>query len=369
MTKKIPLLDLNIQYNNLKDKIQEAINRVFEKGQFILGPEVEKFEKEISEYIGCKYSVAVANGSDALTLVLKAWGISSGDEVITSPYTFFASAECASHVGATPVFVDIDPQTYCIDAKKIENAITERTKAIIPVHIFGQACDMDTIMDIAEKHNLLVLEDACQAIGGKYKGNMLGSIGHAAAFSFFPTKNLGGYGDGGIITTNDKELADKLKILRVHGSNPKYYHSMYGFNSRLDALQAAILRVKLPHLDKWNEARKKNAERYDSLITNPYIKKPYTAPYADTIYHLYIILVENRDGFVDYMYSKGITTGIYYPVPLHLQEVYKGLGYKVGDLPITDNIATRAVAIPMYPELGEKEINYISDIINKWENK
>lgn len=365
--KKIPLLDLKAQYQSIEEEIHEAIDRVFESGQFILGPEVVKLEEEIAQYIGTEYAIAVANGSDALTLILKAWGIGAGDEIITSPYTFFASAECASHVGATPVFLDIDSVTYCLDVEKIEQAITPRTKAIIPVHIFGHACEMDKIMEIADKHNLLVLEDACQAIGGKYKGKKLGSIGHASAFSFFPTKNLGCYGDGGIITTNNKELAEKLKILRVHGSSPKYYHSMFGSNSRLDALQAAMLQVKLPKLDAWNNKRRYNASLYNKLINNANVIKPEEAKYVESVYHLYMIQVEDRDSFRTYMETKGITTGVYYPVPLHLQEVYKDLGYKEGDLPICEKIGPKAVAIPMYPELTEEQIKYIAETINDWQ--
>lgn len=364
---KIPLLDLKAQYQSIKEEIQEAIDRVFASGQYILGPEVSQLEEEIAQYIGTDYAIAVANGSDALTLVLKAWDIGAGDEIITSPYTFFASAECASQVGAIPVFIDIDPVTYCLDVGKIVQAITPKTKAIIPVHIFGQACEMDKIMELAHKHKLLVLEDACQAIGGKYKGKKLGSLGHASAFSFFPTKNLGCYGDGGIITTNDKELAEKLKILRVHGSNPKYYHSLFGFNSRLDAMQAAMLQVKLPYLDTWNNKRRYNASLYNKLITNPKVIKPQEAEYAESVYHLYMIQVKNRDSFRTYMEKKGIATGIYYPVPLHLQEVYQDLGYKEGDLPICEQIASRAVAIPLYPELTEDQIKYIAESINAWQ--
>jgi dTDP-4-amino-4,6-dideoxygalactose transaminase len=355
----IPLLDLQAQYMQIKDKMDKAVLDVIQGGRYILGPEVKELEKEIAEYCGTKNGIGVANGTDALLLVLKAWGIGPGDEVITSPFTFFASAEVISQVGATPVFVDVEPETLNIDVKLLESKINERTKAIIAVHIFGQMADMDSLMQLANKHNLLVLEDACQAIGAEYKGKKAGSIGHAGCFSFFPTKNLGGYGDGGMIVTDDATLAEKIRVLRAHGSKVKYHHTDIGYNSRLDEIQAAILRVKFPHLDNWNDARREKARLYTSWLNGTAYITPCEAPEQKHVFHLYILRSKKREAVMKELQQRGISTAIYYPVPLHLQEVYSSLGYRRGDMPVAEQATQEAFAIPLFPELTKEQMEYI----------
>lgn len=364
--KKIPLLDLQAQLATIREEVRAAVDRVLDGGQYIMGPEVKSFEEEVAQYVGVKHAIGVANGTDALLLALDAAGIGPGDEVITTPFTFFASAEVVSRLGATPVFVDIDPKTYNINVEKIEEKITEKTKAIIPVHIFGQPVNMDEIMELAKKYHLFVLEDAAQAMGSEYKGKKIGNLGHAATYSFFPTKNLGGYGDGGMIVTNDDELAQKVRILRVHGSNPKYYHSMIGYNSRLDALQAAILRIKLRYLDQWNEGRRQKAALYNELLADTPLVTPYHAPDRKHIYHLYIVQAEERDGLMQYLKENGIASGVYYPVPLHQQEVYQSLGYAEGSLPVSEYMAKRTFALPLYAELEDETIHQIADTIKAY---
>lgn len=364
--KKVPLLDLTGQYRGLREEIRDAIDRVLESGHYILGPETKAFEAEVAEFCGVKYAVGVANGTDALVLALDAAGIKAGDEVITTPFTFFATAEVISRLGAIPVFVDIDPKTYNIDVEQVKQAITSKTKAIIPVHIFGQPADMDEIMALAAEHDLFVLEDAAQAMGSEYKGKKIGSLGHAATFSFFPTKNLGGYGDGGMIVTNDEKLATQARILRAHGSNPKYYHAQLGYNSRLDEIQSAALRIKLRHLDDWNNARAKNATYYDKKLAELPVVTPYRAENRKHIFHLYNVQTEDRDGMLAHLKENGIASGIYYPVPLHLQEVYKPLGYKEGDLPHSETIAKKMFALPLYPELTEETIDEIVAVVRNY---
>lgn len=364
---EIQLVNLERQYDLIENKIDKAIKKVLRNGQYILGPEEKALEKEIAEYLGVRYAIGVANGTDALVLALRALNIGLGDEVITTPFTFFATAEAISHVGAVPVFVDVDPDTYNINSDLIEEKITERTKAIIPVHIFGQPCDMDGIIEIAKKHNLYVIEDACQAMGAEYKGQKVGTFGDAACFSFFPTKNLGGYGDGGMVVTNNSNIAEKVDMLRKHGSKKKYYNEEIGYNSRLDELQAAILRVKLRYLDKWNDMRINAANKYDNLLSDlsDVIKTPYKIKEAKHIYHLYCIQCENREIIMQKLKERGIATGIYYPVPLHLQKAYTNLGYKQSDLPVAEDLCKKIFAIPMFPEISDDEINYISDTLHK----
>jgi dTDP-4-amino-4,6-dideoxygalactose transaminase len=331
-----------------------------------MGPFVKNFEAAMAEYCGTKYAIGVANGTDALLLTLDAMGVGPGDEVITTPFTFFASAEVISQLGATPVFVDIDPDTYNINPAKLEAAITPKTKVIMPVHIFGQPVDMDEIRAIADKYNLHIVEDACQAIGSKYKGQRIGSIGTAGCFSFFPTKNLGGYGDGGIVVTNDEELARKIQILRVHGSNPKYYHSMIGYNSRLDALQAAMLQVKLKYIDQWNQQRREKAAIYSEALKDLPIKLPYVKEDREAVFHLYIIQTEYRDELMAYLKEHGIASGVYYPVPLHQQEVYKGLGYEAGSLAESEKAALGTMALPLYPELASDDQEYVISVVREF---
>jgi len=363
----IPILDLTAQYKSIKTEIDAAIKRVVDSQHFILGPEVEMFEKEVAAYCGTKYAVGVASGTDALILSLKALGIGGGDEVITTPFTFFATAESISIVGAKPVFVDVDPKTYCINPALIEDKITKKTKAIIPVHLFGQCADMDRILDIAKINNLKVIEDTAQAMGATYKGKQAGSMGDTGALSFFPSKNLGGFGDGGMVITNNKEDADKIKMLRVHGSTIRYIHSAVGTNSRLDALQAAILRVKLKHLDKWLDGRRRVAQYYNEHLRDiAALITPYTPPYNTHTYHLYILrLKSNPENLSKALNDAGIEARTYYPVPLHLQECYKNLGYKKGDLKESESASPQTLAIPLFPELKNEELKFIIDNIAK----
>ncbi|EHJ02315.1 MULTISPECIES: DegT/DnrJ/EryC1/StrS family aminotransferase [unclassified Clostridium] len=389
----IPLIDLKAQYKSVSEDLDRVTKEVLSSANYIMGKNVVEFEKEFAEYIGVKHAISVGNGTDALVIALKSLGIGSGDEVITSTFTYFASAESISAVGATPVFVDVEKETFNIDPAKIEEKITKKTKAIIPVHIFGQSARMDEINEIAKKHNLKVIEDAAQAVGSKYKGKMIGTLGDAACFSFFPTKNLSCAGDGGMIVTNDDNIAIVARALRTHGSgengqkafnflnnikeeietskdgddtvyNPlKYYNYLIGFNSRLDAIQAAILRVKLPHLDKWNEGRRKIAKIYDEKLKNSNVVTPVVDKENDPIYHQYVLQCEDRETMLTKLKEKGVATGVYYPVPLHLQKVYKDLGYKEGDMPVAEYLSHRTFAIPVYPELTETEVDYIIESI------
>lgn len=364
--RKVSLLDLTAQYEDIKPEIKQAVDNVLESGNYIMGPFVKSFEQAMAEYCGTKYAIGVANGTDALLLTLDALGVGAGDEVITTPFTFFASAEVISQLGATPVFVDIDPDTYNMDPAKLEAAITPKTKAIMPVHIFGQPVDMDEILEIANKHNVFVVEDACQAIGSRYKGKRIGSLGTAGCFSFFPTKNLGGYGDGGIVVTNDEELARKIQILRVHGSNPKYYHSVIGYNSRLDALQAAMLQVKLKYIDQWNQQRRDKAAIYNEALKDLSITLPYVKENREAVFHLYIIQTKYRDELMAHLKEHGIASGVYYPVPLHKQEVYSNLGYEDGSLAESEKASLGTMALPLYPELTMDDQEYVISVVREF---
>lgn len=361
----VSLIDLKTQYLSIKEEIDAAVLQVLAQGQYILGPNVKALEEEVAAYCGVKYSVGVANGTDALLLTLLAYGIGPGDEVITTPYTFFATSEAICQAGATPVFVDIDPKTYNLDVKKITAKITARTKAILPVHIFGQIADMDEIMELARANNLIVIEDACQAFGAQYKGKKAGSIGHTGCFSFFPTKNLGGYGDGGIVVTNDEEIAAKIRVLRVHGSNKKYIHQELGYNSRLDEIQAAILRVKIKYIDQWNNARMEKANLYKSLLAGSGIMVPHAEPWNKHIYHLFIIRSAYRDKIATRLKDNQVSSAIYYPVPLHLQKVHANLGYQVGDLPEAEIAARETLALPMSPHLSNQDIQLIASLLKQ----
>lgn len=353
----IPLLDLKAGYGPMREEIQAAIERVVESQNFILGPEVEAFEEEVAVYSQCRYGIGVSSGTDALLVALMAIDLRPGDEVVTTPYTFFATAGTIWRLGAKPVFVDIDPATYNIDPAAIEAAITPRTRAIMPVHLYGQMAEMDQIMEIAIRHKLYVIEDAAQSIGSEYKGRRAGSIGHLGCFSFFPSKNLGGFGDSGMVTTNDAALADRIRLLRGHGAYPKYYHQFVGGNFRIDALQAAVLRIKLKHLDSWSEGRQRNAAIYRDLFTRAGLSRvilPYEAPARRHIYNQFIIRVPQRDALMKRLKENNIGTEIYYPVPMHLQECFADLGYARGAMPESEKAADETLALPIFPELDDE---------------
>lgn len=364
---KIPLVDLTRQFRTIKDEIGEAIRTVLEKGVFILGENVERLEAEISNYCQTKYAVGVASGSDALELSIKALGIGEGDEVITTPFTFIATAESICANGAKPVFVDIELDTYDIDPALIEKKITPKTRALIPVHLYGHPCNMDAILKIAKKYNLKVVEDCAQAMGAEFDSRRVGGIGDIGCFSFFPSKNLGGYGDGGMVATNDKEIADRLKMLRVHGSVDKYHHEMEGRNSRLDELQAAILRVKLKYLDGWNGTRRKNAQTYNkffkSLGVDSDLVRPVERQGCSHVYNIYAVRTKKRDELRNFLASKQISTAIYYPIPLHLQRVYEFLGHNKGDFPNSEKASQEILALPLFPELKVEEIEFVSKCV------
>lgn len=362
----IPFVDLKAQYDSIKEEIDEAIQSVLNSTSFIMGEELMKFEEEFAQFCEVKHAIGVANGSDALILALIACGIGEKDEVITVPHTFIATTEAITHVGGKIVFVDIDPKTYNIDVSKIEEKVTKRTKAIIPVHLYGQPADMEPIMELAKKYNLKIIEDAAQAHGAEYKREKVGSIGDVGCFSFYPGKNLGAYGDAGMVTTDNEEIAKKLKLLRNHGRiTKKYEHDIEGYSSRLDNLQAAILRVKLRYLNKWNENRRKNAKKYNELLNNVGgIITPYETEYAKHVYHLYVIRTEKgRDELREELKSKGIATGIHYPIPLHLQPAYNYLGYKKGDFPVTEKASQEILSLPMFVELTVEHIKEIVEVI------
>ncbi len=360
---RIPLVDLKSQYASIRKEIDAAIRGVLESGQYIQGPNAKALEEEIAAYCGTKYAVGVASGTDALILSLDAYGIGPGDEVITTSYSFFATAEAVSRLGATPVFVDIDEHTYNMDTARIKEKITGRTRAILPVHLFGQTALMDEIMEISERHNLVVIEDACQAIGASIKGRKAGSLGHAGCFSFFPTKNLSCYGDGGMITTSDKEFAERVKVLRAHGSRKKYFNEIVGYNSRLDEMQAAILRVKLKYLDQWNEARRKKARHYNELLTGLDVKTPVELAGAKHIYHLYIVRHKARNEIIASLKKAGVDCGIYYPVPLHLQDAYRYSRTQV--LPVVETVSRETFALPLYPEMSDDQLGFVAKSLSE----
>ena len=355
-TISVPLLDLKAQYATIRDEVRAAIDRVADSQYFIGGPEVEGLEHEVAEYSQCQFGIGVSSGTDALIVSLMAIGIQGGDEVITTPYSFFATAGCIVRVGARPVFVDIDPATFNIDPAGIAAAITDRTRAIIPVHLYGQMADMDPIMEVANQHGLYVIEDAAQAIGSEYRGRRAGAIGHLGCFSFFPSKNLGGFGDGGMVTSNDPDLAHRVRLLRNHGAEPKYYHKIIGGNFRLDALQAAVLRVKLKYLDDWSAGRQRNAATYRRLFAETGIADlvmPVELPDRRHIYNQFVIRSSRRDAVMARLKEHKIGHEIYYPAPLHLQECFADLGYRAGDLPASERAAHETLALPIYPELTE----------------
>jgi dTDP-4-amino-4,6-dideoxygalactose transaminase len=364
---KVPFLDLRQQYWSIKDEVSAGVQQVMDSCRFVLGENVNSFEKEFASFCGTEYAVGVANGTDALRLALLACGIGKGDEVITAPNTFIATTEAISQTGAKIVFVDINSSTYNIDVFRIEGAINEKTKAIVPVHLFGQPADMNPIMKIARKYNLKVIEDACQAHGAEYKGKKVGSIGDAGCFSFYPSKNLAAFGDGGLVVSNGNKIAYKMKMLRDHGQIKKYEHLLEGYNSRLDEMQAAILRVKLKRLDEWNKLRRKNASIYNDLLEDvDEVVMPSEAEYAKHVYHLYVIRTHRRDELQDWLKSKGVGTGLHYPIPVHLQKAYEYLGYKEGDFPVTEDCAKQILSLPMFPELTQKEIEKVVTEIKRF---
>jgi len=363
----IPFLDLKSQYKQIEQEVLPMVTEAMTNAAFIGGPQVTGFETEFAEFCDSKYCIGVNSGTDALRFALMAVGVGPGHEVITVPNTFIATTEAISQVGAVPVFVDIDPDTSNIDPSQIEERIIENTKAILPVHLYGQPVDMDPIMELAQKHDIVVIEDACQAHGALYKDRKAGSMGVAGCFSFYPGKNLGAYGEGGAVVTQDKEIAEKIRMIRDHGQEQKYFHAMEGYNGRLDAIQAGVLRIKLKRLHNWNESRRKNAGYYNELLSEiDGVTITVEADFAKSVYHLYVILVDDRDGLQKYLTDKGIGTGLHYPVPLHLQKAYSHMGYKEGTFPVTENAAKRLLSLPMFPELTREQIEYVSHSIGEY---
>jgi dTDP-4-amino-4,6-dideoxygalactose transaminase len=367
---KVPFLDLNSQIESIGNEISVAMKQVIKSCAFAGGPFVEQFEEEFAAFCQCKTAIGVGSGTEALWLSLVALGIGPGDEVITVPNTFIATAEAISFTGARPVFIDIDEKTYNMNPALIEAAITPKTKAVIPVHLYGQPADMDPIMEISRRHNLYVVEDACQSHGAEYNKKKAGCIGDAGCFSFYPGKNLGAFGEAGAVVTNDAELAVKIRRLRDHGQTKKYYHTMVGWNGRMDGLQGAILSVKLKHLKAWNEGRRKNAQKYDDLLSGiEGIAVPIQAEYAKHVYHLYVIRVKDRDVLLKVLDKKGIQCGIHYPVPVHLQQAYNFLGLKKGSYPVSEDYSNDILSLPMFPELSEEQIEYVAHEIASFDNK
>ncbi|RLB44552.1 MAG: transcriptional regulator [Deltaproteobacteria bacterium] len=361
------MLDLAAQHAPLIDRLTDKAAEVIRSGRYILGPEVVAFEREVAEYIGVEHAVGISSGTDALTVALMALGIGPGDEVITTPFTFFATAGCIARVGATPVFVDIRPDTFNIDVEQVAAAVTDRTRAILPVHLFGQACDMRALLGVATTHGLPIIEDAAQAIGTKSPLGPVGSLGAYGCFSFFPSKNLGGFGDSGLVTTQDPALAEKARVMRAHGSNPKYYHSVIGGNFRIDALQAALLRVKLPELQGWTLRRRENASRYDAAFSTSGLDESLLRPpllrFEGHVYNQYVLRTSRRDELQAHLQAEQIATAIYYPVPLHRQKCFAYLGYPEGSLPASEKASREVLALPIFAGLGEARQSRIIDTV------
>ena len=381
---QIPFLDLKAQYRQIEAEVVPMVLNAMQNGQFIGGPQVEQFEKEFAEFCEADCCVGVNSGTDALRFVLLAAGIGSGAEVVTVPNTFIATTEAISQTGARPAFVDIDPQTCNMDPNKLEDYLKKRfsdprpltpgpsfrPKAVIPVHLYGQTAAMDAILDIAARYELVVVEDACQAHGATYKGKKAGTFGIAGCFSFYPGKNLGAFGEGGAVVTQDRNLADKIRMIRDHGQSRKYFHDMEGYNGRLDSIQAGVLRIKLKRLREWNDARRAHAKYYDELLSKiPGITLTTEAPEAVSVYHLYVIQVEDRDGLQKFLSEKGVATGLHYPMPLHLQKAYAHMGLAGGSFPVAEKVAGRLLSLPMYPELTNEQIEYVVDAIREYVEK
>jgi len=362
---QIPLVDLHTQYAGIKAEIDAAVHRVLDNSNFILGKEVSDFEEVFAATVGAKGAVGLASGTGALQLALRAVGIGPGDEVITTAHTFFATAEGVSQLGGRPVFVDIDPCTYNIDPNLVEAAITQRTKAVLPVHLYGQPANMRSLRDICTRHGLWLIEDAAQAVAAEYDGARCGSLGDLACFSFYPSKNLGAYGDAGAVTGTDERLLAKVRKLRDHGRTSKYEHDEIGFGQRIDALQAAILGVKLPHLEEWTEKRRAHARRYGELLSDNEVETPFEAPNVRHVYHLYVIRTPRRDAVLEHLRSRGVDAGIHYPIPLHRQPAYLKLGYGGLSLPITERVATEIISLPIYPELTAAQIEFVAQCVGE----
>jgi dTDP-4-amino-4,6-dideoxygalactose transaminase len=362
----VPFVDLKAHHRPIDGELLEAITRVLRNTSFVQGPEVKAFEDAFARYLGVGHCVAVNSGTAALHLTLLALGIGPGDEVITVPHTFIATSEAISAVGARPVFVDVDPGSYTMDPALVEAAITSRTRAILPVHLYGNPAEMDSLLAIARRHNLALVEDACQAHGAHYKGRMAGTMGIAGCFSFYPSKNLGSCGEGGAMVTDDEGLAKKIRMLREHGSVKKYEHSFPGYNFRMEGIQGAVLATKLKHLDGWNDKRRALAQRYGERLAGQAIVLPKEAAHARHVYHLYVVQTEEREALRGHLAQRGIETGLHYPVPLHLQEAYASLGYRAGDFPVTEQLTQRIVSLPMYPEMSLEAADYVSAAILEW---
>ncbi len=362
---KVPLIDLKKHHAPIKKELMEAFENSLDSGQFILGKEVKEFEQEVASYVASKYGIGVSNCTNALMLSLKALGVGPGDEVIIPAFTFIATGEVISILGGKPVFCDIDPKTFNIDPNKIPQVTTEKTKVIIPVHLYGQSADMESIMGFAKEKNIKVVEDMAQAIGGKYKGKRIGVYGDAACISFFPTKNLNALGDGGMILTSDKELEEKLRIMRVHGASRKYYHDIIGYNERLDTIQAAFLRIKLKYLDEWNNQRRRIAEKYNTGLKE-IVEVPYIEPDNESIYHQYTIRIQKRDELREFLSKKEIGSAIHYPLPLHFQKAFAYLNYKEGDFPKSEKAAKEVLSLPIQNTLTDEEVNYVISSIKEF---
>ena len=366
---QVPFLDLKVQYRQIETELKPVLEDIMAAGAFIGGPQVAEFEKEFAAFCGSKHCVGLSSGTDALRLALMAAGIGPGDEVITVPHTFIATTEAITQAGAAPVFVDIDPGTCCLDVGQIPGRITPKTRAIVPVHLYGQPADMDPILEIARKHGLAVIEDACQAHGATDKGRPAGSMSLAGCFSFYPGKNLGAFGDAGAVVTDDEKLAQTIRMLREHGQSRKYFHDMEGYTGRLDAVQAAVLRLKLKRLAAWNRDRRANAARYTKLLADvPGVAVVQEADFAQSVYHLYVILVDDRDGLQAFLSEQGVGTGLHYPLPLHLQKAYAAMGFKKGDFPVSERTADRLISLPMYAELAPEQIDYVVHCIKRYLN-
>ena len=365
----IPFVDLKAQYRSLKPEMDVAMQSVLDRTAYIMGAEMEAFEKAFAEYIGVKHALGVSSGTDALHLALRVLGVGPGDEVITCPDTYIATCEAITHAGATVRFVDADPRTYNLDPNLLEAAITPKTKAVLPVHLYGQPADMQPILEIARRHHLYVIEDCAQSHGAVYKNRKAGTFGVVSCFSFYPGKNLGAYGDGGAVLTNDDALADRVCLLRNHGQKVKYEHLVVGYCSRLDNLQGAVLKVKLPCLDEWNSARRSHAKLYGELLADvPHIVTPFNPPDVQPVYHLYVLRVTDgrRDALQTYLNAAGISTGLHYPIPVHLQEAYADLGFKPGDFPVSEQLATQGLSLPMYAELTDEQVGYVTGKIKEF---